>query len=291
MKNRVSSIALLTLTMVIWGSSYVITKVSLNAVPPISFALIRMSVASVLLLILVQVRGGISKMQRPVPWMTIALMGLTGTCLYYICFNMALSYTSASNAAIIQSFIPIVTALLAFIFLKETLPVKHLFGMGISTVGVLLIIFLSGPGGKAKNLFLGNMLMLSTVLFWSIYTILAKRLANIDPVAVTAYSIAFGTLLLIPATVFELYSRPLPAISAKSWLSAIYLGSVSSAACLLLYNRSLKHLDASQTAGFLNLMPVIGVMTAVLFLGEKLTLWQIGGGALVLAGVLISLRK
>src|SRR5690348_8495329 len=116
MKSHVSSMILLTAVMIIWGSSFAVTKNSVNAVPPVFFALLRMTVASVLLLIVAQFRGGTSKIPKPVPWIIIGLMGLTGTCLYYICFNISLQYTTASVGALIQSFIPIVTALLAFIF-------------------------------------------------------------------------------------------------------------------------------------------------------------------------------
>jgi drug/metabolite transporter (DMT)-like permease len=291
MKNQVLSIILLTSVMIVWGSSYSVTKASLNAVPPIFFALLRMSLASILLLILVQLRYRKSKMPRPIPWMIICLMGLTGTCLYYTFFNMGLFNTTATNAVIIQSFIPVVTALLAFVFLKEPLYVKRLIGIGISIAGVLLIIFLAAPSGKARNPFLGNILILTSVFVWATYTILAKRLSNIDPLLVTAYSITAGTLLLVPVTFVELSGKPFPVIAGKTWLSLIYLGAISSAAGILIYNYSLRHLTASQASSFLNLMPVIGVIIAVVFLKESLTPWQVAGGVLVLIGVLISLKK
>lgn len=291
MKNQVSSILLLIAVMIIWGSSFAVTKDSVNNVPPVFFALLRMSVASLILLIVAQVRGGISKIKRPVPWKIIFLMGLTGTCLYYICFNTALVYTTASTGALIQSFIPVVTVILAFIFLKEPLSVKRLIGIGISIAGVLFIIFMAAPAGKAKNPFLGNLLILASVFIWATYTILAKRVSHIDPIMVTAYSITVGTLLLIPVVLIELSGKPFPKLSGRTWLSAIYLGAISSSIGLLLYNRSLKHLKAGETASFLNLMPVIGVITAVIFLGEHINLWQVVGGALVLTGVFISIKK
>ena len=249
------------------------------------------SLASILLLIVAQARGGISKIPRPVPWKIIVLMGITGTTVYYICFNTALVYTMASTAALIQSFIPVVTVILAFIFLKEPLSVKRLIGIGISIAGVLFIIFMAAPGGKAKNPLLGNLLILASVFIWATYTILAKRLAYIDPIMVTAYSITVGTLFLIPAAFIELSGKSFPNFPVRTWLSAIYLGAMSTGIGLLLYNRSLKHLKAGETASFLNLMPVIGVITSVIFLGENITLWQVLGGALVLTGVFISIKK
>jgi len=291
MKSRVSAIVLLILVMIIWGSSFAVTKASLAEVPPILFALLRFAVASVLLAALAQIRGGTAKLPRPIPRGIMALMGLTGVSLYYIGFNVSLFYTSASQGALIQSFIPIVTALFAAFFLKESLSAKRLLGIGISIAGVLLIMVLAAPSTNAQNPTLGNALMLGAVVVWSIYTILAKRVADIDQLIVTAYSTVFGTLLLVPAALFELYGKSFPAISASGWLSIFYLGAISSAGCYLLYNRSLKYLAASQTANFLNLMPVVGVATAVLFLGERLTLWQLIGGVLALFGVWVSLQS
>src|SRR5690349_21843698 len=182
MKNQTSSIILLIAVMIIWGSSFAVTKNSVNAVPPIFFALLRLSIVSILLLVAAQFRARSSKILKPLPWKAFLLMGLTGTCLYYICFNSSLVYTTASVGALIQSFIPIVTAVLALIFLKEPLSIKRLIGIAISITGVLLIILMAVPGGKAKNPLLGNLLMLASVVIWATYTILAKRVAHIDPI-------------------------------------------------------------------------------------------------------------
>jgi drug/metabolite transporter (DMT)-like permease len=287
MDNRYLAIILLVVTMIIWGSGFAVTKASLDEIPPILFALLRFVIASLLLVGLAGMRGGLAKLPRPAPVGTIALMGLTGVCLYYLGFNISLLYTSASQGALIQSFIPVVTALLAVFFLKESLSAKRILGIGVSIAGIILIMALAGTNADAPNPLLGNLLMLGAVVVWSVYTILAKRLAHIDQVVVTAGGTVIGALLLVPATLIEFWQSgaAFPAISGSGWLSIIYLGAISSAGGLLLYNRSLEYLDASQTANFLNLMPVVAVATAVLFLGENITGWQLAGGALVLLGV------
>jgi len=77
----------------------------------------------------------------------------------------------------------------------------------------------------------------------------------------------------------------LPAISTRGWLSIVYLGVLSSATANLLYNRALIHLEANLTATFINLVPIVGVAVAVLFLGELLIGWQLAGAAVTLLGV------
>lgn len=292
MRRKVSAIALLVLVMVIWGSAYAVTKASLAEIPPMLLAFLRNFVASVLLVAFAQMRGAAMNSRRTIPWAMVALMGLTGVCLYYLGFNASLVYTTASQGALIESFIPIVTALLAALFLKEKLTAKRMLGIGFSIAGVVLLIFRAAPPeATAPNPILGNALMLGTVVIWAIYTILAKRLADFDQLTVTAHSTAIGTLLLAPFALFELWGKSFPEISAGGWLSVLYLGAAASAGAYWLYNRSLKYLEAGQTAQFMNLLPIVGVATAVLFLGESLALWQVVGGALALIGVWSSLQN
>ena len=291
MNNRVSAVVLLVVAMVIWGSAFAVTKASLAEVPPILFAFLRFVVASALLVFLAVRRGGLAKLPRPAPVGTIALMGATGVFLYYIVYNFSLVYTSAAQGALVQSFIPIVTALLAFFFLKEPLTAIRLLGIAVSIGGIFLILAVSETGLDVPNPFAGNLLMLASVVLWSAYTIFAKRAAHLDSLVVTAGATVVGTVLLAPAALWEIAALGLPRISAWGWASVVYLGAFSSAAAMLLYNRSLQYLSASQTANFLNLMPVVAVLTAVVFLEETVTVGQIAGGALVLFGVWISLQK
>ncbi|MCW5961611.1 MAG: DMT family transporter [Pyrinomonadaceae bacterium] len=277
--------------MIIWCSAYAVTKASLAEVPPVLFALLRYLIASVLLIAFVVFGGKLAKMPRPVPWIAVALMGASGVFLYTVVYNLSLVYTSAAQGALVQSFIPIVTALLAAFFLKETLSPIRLLGIGVSIAGIFLIMLFASESADAPNSSLGNFLMLLSVLFWAAYTLFAKRLANFDPLVITAGATIFGTILLAPAAVFEIGGTNFPPISASGWMGIIYLGVFSSAVAMLLYNRSLQHLNAGQTANFLNLMPVVAVLIAVIFLGESPTFWQIAGGTLVLLGVWISLQK
>lgn len=291
MNKRFSAIILLVIAMIIWGSAYAVTKASLAEVPPVLFALLRYLIASVLLIAFVVFGGKLAKIPRPVPWIAVALMGASGVFLYTVVYNLSLVYTSAAQGALVQSFIPIVTALLAAFFLKETLSPIRLLGIGVSIAGIFLIMLFASESADAPNSSLGNFLMLLSVLFWAAYTLFAKRLANFDPLVITAGATIFGTILLAPAAVFEIGGTNFPPISASGWMGIIYLGVFSSAVAMLLYNRSLQHLNAGQTANFLNLMPVVAVLIAVVFLGESPTFWQIAGGTLVLLGVWISLQK
>jgi drug/metabolite transporter (DMT)-like permease len=130
--------------------------------------------------------------------------------------------------------------------------------------------------------------MLLAVLAWAVYTILGKGFASVPSLAVTAYGGVLGTLFLLPAAAYDLATRPPTHVSLATWLAILYLGVGPSALNYLLWNRALRVLDASAVANFLNLVPLIGVASATIFLGEALLPTQLLGGALVLAGVWLS---
>jgi drug/metabolite transporter (DMT)-like permease len=289
--HRALAIAALVVVMVIWGSSFAVTKASLAQVPPITFAFIRFSLASVILLIMAAVqrrRAGAAAAPAP-GWRSVALIGLSGVTLYYVTSNLALYYATASQGALVQSAIPAVTALLAAVMLKERLARRQWAGIGLSVLGALLIVAgavaRAPAAGQGRNPLLGAALMFGAVLVWAVYTVLAKQLAHTDPYLVTAYSAVLGTILLAPIALLELHGQPLPALGLADWLRLLYLGILSSAFGYFLYNWSLAHLSAGQTANFVNLMPIAGVAIAVLFLGESVSLIQLMGGAVVLIGV------
>lgn len=283
--SKTFAIISLTLLMVVWGSAFVVSKSTLERLPPIFFAVVRHALASLILLMMVGVRR-VRGSRGSIPgWGVLTLMGLTGVTLYYIAYNFGLYYTTASQGALIQSVTPAVTAALAVGLLNEKVTRRRILGMALSIVGVVIVVGSGVPEGEARNPLWGTLLMLGTVAVWSIYTILAKRVANYDGFLVTTSSTVIGTLLLVPLAVGELHGAPLPHIEPRDWLAIFYLAAVVSAGGYLVYNRSLRALDAHQTINFTNLVPVVAVVAAVVFLGESILPLQVVGGAVVLFGV------
>jgi drug/metabolite transporter (DMT)-like permease len=279
-----SEIVLLVLVMLVWASASTVTKAALTQVPPLLFALLRFSVASAVLLPFAYAGRKRARRLSGREWGRIAAMGFCGVTLFYVSYNLALYYASASLIVILQSAIPAVTAVFAAVLLKENPSGRRILGITLSLFGIILVA-LAAPVGDASHPLLGSALMLGAVAGWAFYTILAKRFAAASQLTITAYSTTIGTALLIPPVLFELNAAPLPVITAQGWLGIVYLGVISTAGGYLLYNRSLAHLDASQAAAFLNLLPIFGVAIAVIFLGETVTVLQFVGGGMVLLGV------
>ena len=290
MNRRAVSVFLLVLTMLIWGGTYVVTKAGLDELPPMLFALLRFGVASVVLLPLALWRGRpIREVHRS--WQTLLLMAVAGVGLYYVGFNLALDHTTASQGALVQSSIPAITAIMAVIWLHERLPPRRIVGIGLAVAGVILVVARSNSDGGGRDPLIGNLLMFGTVLAWGVYTILAKRVANLDPIVVVTAVSVLGGLLLVPAALVEGRHGVATRISMANWGRIVYLGALASAAGYLFYNRALRDLEASQVGTFVNLVPVIGVVSGVVILGDTITPLALLGGALVIGGVWISSRR
>ena len=285
MSHRASAILSLILVMCVWGSAFSVTKTAIAEVPPVLIAFLRFALAAAVMLPLALARRGPAQRMTKRQWATVAAMGICGFTLFQAGANIAQTYTTATQAAIIQSIIPVLTAILAALVLRERPAGRGVAGIALSLAGVFAVVLVAAPSASARSPLLGGAIMVGAVGMWAIYTVLAKRLAGADMLRVTAYSTAFGALFLLPLALIESGGLALPAISWRGWLSIGYLGLVSSAIANLLYNRSLAHLEANQTATFINLVPIVGVVVAVLFLGEPLIVWQLAGGAVTLLGV------
>lgn len=285
MSRRTFAIVSLVLVMGIWGSAFTVTKAA--GVPPALLALLRFGLASAILLPLALARRS-QVARRPSgarEWLLAAAMGLCGFTLHQAGSNLALAYTTATQGALIQSIIPVATAMLAALVLHERPSARRVLGIGLSLAGVAALVLAAAPSEHASSPLIGGAIMVGAVLMWACYTILAKRLADLDQLAVTAYSSVFGTLFLIPLALAEAGGLAFPAITARGWMAVLYLGVLSSAMANLVYNRALTVLDAGQTATFINLVPIVGVAIAVIFLGEPILALQLAGGAVALVGV------
>src|SRR5687767_11803744 len=157
MSSRIVAILSLLLVMLLWGTSFVVTKAILDEVPPLLLALLRFAVASALLVPFAHFRGRPAVPPRSLPLGTLCLMALTGVTVFIIFTNLSLVYTTVTDASLIQASIPAVTAVLAFAILREPLTRLRLLSIGASVVGVALIVLAGGHGGEAPNPLLGDL--------------------------------------------------------------------------------------------------------------------------------------
>jgi drug/metabolite transporter (DMT)-like permease len=284
--RRGAALLALVIVMIVWGSTFVVTKAAVEDFPPLTLAFLRFAIASLLLWQLARPRGGLGAALRKVRLRRLVLLAFAGVAVFTCSFNYAMVYGSAAQGALLYATVPAVVAIAAALFLKERLHGRRVLGIALSIAGAALIV-LSGEErtATASAPLLGAAFMLVAVLVWGLYTVAAKALATLDQIVLIFAISTIGALLLVPASAIELAVVGIPAASARAWLGVIYLSVFASAGAYVLYSFALRELDASAVGAFNNIDPVVGLATAFLFLGESLTAVQGVGALVVLAGM------
>lgn len=277
-------------TILIWGTTFISTKVLLVDFKPVEILFIRFVMGFLALIVICpRLLRGTSLRQE----LTFAAAGLCGICLYYLLENIALTYTLASNVGIICSTAPFFTALLSHLFLRgeERLRPSFFLGFALAMAGIALI---SLSGTKLQLNPTGDLLALLAAFVWACYSILTRKIGayGYSTVLATRRVFAYGILFMVPALLvfgFELdISR---FASPVNVLNLLFLGLGASALCFVTWNHAVKLLGALKTSVYIYLAPAVTVVASWLILHEPITWMTIGGLALTLAGLVLSELK
>lgn len=275
----------LVLANVAWGGSAVASKAALDTVPPIALAVLRVALAYALLRALLARTGGV-----PATGRGPALLGLTGVALFCLTQNLGLRYATAGTTALLNGAIPVLTLVLAALFLGEQVTGWRLAGLLTSFTGIVLLV-LSGSGGTFSAAALGNLLPLASAVSFAGYAVLGRRYFGVGgALAIVAGSTRYGLLLLLPFAGIEALTTGVAQPGPSDWVLMLYLGAGCSALAFLLCGYALARMEAGHAATFGNLKPLVGIALAVTLLSEPVSLDQLGGGALVLLGVIVATK-
>lgn len=288
-KNAMGHLAAL-LTIVIWGTTFISTKILLVSFLPAEILFFRFVMGFLaLLLICPRHLKKISFRQE----ITFAAAGLCGICMYYLLENIALTYTMASNVGVIISIAPFFTAIMTQLFTKsdEKLGINFLIGFIVAMTGIVLISF---NGAELKLNPAGDILAVLAAFVWACYSILTRKISEFGyPVILTTRRTFFyGILFMIPALFFFDFRLGLTRFTHLPYLfNIIYLGLGASALCFVTWNIAVKALGAVRTSVYIYMVPVITVVTSVLILHERVTILAVIGTLLTLAGLFLSESK
>lgn len=284
MHNRRGYIALFV-TLLIWGTTFIATKLVLREVGPLLLTVLRFAIAFAALVPFAARQGfHLKDIFRP----AFMLFGLTGTTLYYALQNMGMNLTSISSTALILAIGPLLTTILAVFFLQEKMTRLRIIGISMVVVGMVLVALTSADDSAGTNPALGDVLIFGSALSWAVYTIQGRKMVNnYSALVMTTASTGAGLLFLLPFAGIELASGVLPHFSLAGIAWVLYLGLAASAVTMYLWNYALHTITASTAATYLNLVPIIGVISGFV-MGERPPWLQIAGGVLAIAGVWIS---
>ena len=277
-------LALIMMT-VIWGMNAVIVKLTYTQIPPMAFMAVRFVIAGALLLIILRVTEGSLRVDRR-DWPKFLVAGMVGTGLYQPLFLTGLSMTSASVTALIIATSPIFVALINRVLGREILPPRGWLGIALTFAGIILIVAASGDVTLSSQSFVGDLLILAGSFLWALYAVLAAPLmARYSPLRVTALTTSIGAAPIIviglPATLALDWSQ----VDLWGWSGLIYSALFAIVVGYIIWNNGVKKIGGTRTALYGNLIPVIGVITATLLLGEQLTPLKIAGAAVIFVGL------
>ncbi len=271
----------------LWATSWVLIKFGLKDIPPLTFAGLRYGIAFLCLCIPVfasSVRRAELQALHLRDWLQLGLLGLIFIAVTQGAQFIALSYLPATTLTLLLNMSVVVVALVGGLILAERLIRRQWLGIGLFFVGVVLYFFpINIPAGERLGLLAGAVAVLAN----STSSILGRhinRRTHINPLIVTFVSIGIGAGVLL---VIGLAQSSLPQLTLVNWLIIIWLAAVNTAFAFTLWNHTLRTLPAVESSIINNTMLIQIALLAWLFLGERLTLQQVGGLALVAAGVLL----
>ena len=277
-------------TILIWGTTFISTKVLLVDFQPIEILFFRFLMGLLALMIVYphRLKGTTIKQES-----VFVAAGLCGVCLYYLLENIALTYTIASNVGVIISVAPFFTAILSHLFLKqdEKLRANFFIGFIVAMLGIGLISF---NGASLQLNPIGDLLALLAAFLWACYSILTRKISSFgyNTILTTRRVFFYGILFMIPALFLFDFELDLSRFANMTYLlNILFLGLGASALCFVTWNFAVKIFGAVKTSICIYLVPVITVAASVLIIHEPFT-WITGiGTILTLAGLLISEKK
>lgn len=264
-----------------------------EAVPPIALAFWRWTIALALVLpfALPHLKSQLSELKRN--WRILVLLGVFSVGCYNTFVYIALQSTTATNATMLNSFIPVATIVFAFALMGKRLTRLEAAGAALSLIGVMVIVArgeLNTLLGLSLNR--GDVWMMLAVLSWGLYTVgLNWRPKNMHPMLMLAALTVVGLAVLTPAYAWELGTGKHVELSTGTLVAIVYIGIFPGFLGYVFYNAGVAAVGPSRGALFIHLMPVFGTILAVIFLGERPLWFHFVGISLVFGGIFLTTRK
>lgn len=287
----------LLITVLIWGLNFPIIKVALDPMPPYVVNALRFTVSAAVLGVVyaAKVRGRSRDFWAPMRehGRTIVGLGLLGYVAYQFLFIVGVDATSAGSAALIIASSPVWTAVFARLLGIERLPLGAWGGLVLSLAGTALVV-LAGIGTVdiSEDTLFGNGMMLVGAITWAGYTVLSRPILGTD---VSATGLAFFGILVSLPLLWALGLTTLDEVDWRGvdgwvWAALVYSGGLSTGIAYAFWNVGVRLVGPSQAAVYNNLVPVVALASGALLLGERVTPFQLLGGALIIGGLMLMRR-
>jgi drug/metabolite transporter (DMT)-like permease len=281
---------LLAMVVVFWGNAFVAIKYLLEheKLTPMDLIALRYVPAAALLMAMIFVaypaRMVLNVWKKE--WLGISLYGITGVLGYNLALNFGETKIAAGSASLIVGLSPILTLIASNLVLKERITAKKLWGIIIAFAGLFVVVRWGTGDAINFNYLLGTLITFGAPISWAVYTIVGKPLVHrCDPNLVTISAIIWGS---VPLVFFMPNMNILKNLSAIGWGALTFLSLICTIFGFLVWSWALKKTEAARLGAIVYLIPLVTIVSGLLFLRESVTVGLLAGGAVLVAGVVLA---
>lgn len=293
-KSRIIPILEALFAVIVWGATFIATKIALQEVSPATIVWLRFGMGVAILGAAVLIRKQFAWPQGN-EWLYFGLLGFIGVTFHQWLQANGLKTAQATTTAWIVASTPVFISILGWLVLKENLGLIRVTGIALAAFGVLLVV----SKGSISALFtgqegsIGDLLVFISAANWAVYTILSRRGLTRHPAARMMFHVMTLGWLFSNVWIFG-FGPGLSEISrltSAGWGAILLLGIFGSGLAYIAYYDALQVLPASQLGAFLNIEPLVTAMLAAVMIGERITLVSLIGGAVIICGVWLVNKK
>jgi drug/metabolite transporter (DMT)-like permease len=279
----------LVATALVWGATWIAGRVAVGEASPLAVASWRFLLAALVLGTLVVIHEGWPRWS-PKEWLTLTALGASGIFLYNLCFLYGLTMIEAGRGALVVALTPAVVAAGDWLLFGAPMSPAKAAGIALAMFGCLLVVTNGDPRLLvAGQVGLGEWLIIGCSVLWAVYTFVGRRgTRSLSPLAMTFGASLTGWLMLTVAALWQGSLFSLAETTWHGWSAIVFLGLFGTALAFTWYAEAVQRIGATRSAAFINLVPVSAVVLGALLLDERLGIAVLGGGALVIAGVIIT---
>jgi drug/metabolite transporter (DMT)-like permease len=282
---------LLTLAILFWSGNVVLGRAVHDQIPPVGLAFWRWTTAFLIVIGFAwpRLRREWTLVLRH--WRIIVVLSALGVAAFNTLLYTGLHFTTAINAALMQSTMPVMIVAMSYLFFGETVSARQKAGIVVSLLGVLIIV-LRGDYRLLSTLSLnpGDLWVLSAVVSYAGYSALLRKRPPLHGLSFLGVTFGIGALMLLPFYAWEgLAGKPMP-LDQLTLLTILYVAVFPSILAYLCFNRGVALIGANRAGVFVYLMPVFGGILAIVFLGESFRLFHGVGIVLIASGIFLATR-
>lgn len=289
---------LLVLMVLIWGVNYSVIKRAFSEIPPQPFNALRLIIASGVFLLAIRAARGRSSGPMASVFFTphpltardrwdLLWLGLVGHFVYQFCFVGGVAATSVSNAALIIGATPAAVAVMSAILGRDRIAPLHWLGAAVSVAGIYVVVGHGATfGGPTSR---GDLLVMASVACWAAYSLGAGSLiARHSPLFVTGMTMAIGCVPYVALTLPQFFTLDWGSVNPWTWVALVLSALLALNVAYLIWYTGVQRIGAARTSMYSNVIPIVAMSVATLWLGEPITRVKLLGVAFVLAGVLLT---